>query len=174
MRTKNYQGSNEEWNNILSWVFLRRRLEGRNAEALLGLETVASIVGAQLTITLRKNIGGITQRLGTIALKQDESQDVELFEWTSKAVGAATTLETEVASLSAKYRTQQETLVKLNIQLEDLIRAKEEHEEVLLEKFMELLNTKKLKIRDQQRLLAGAKVESDKGRLDCVMLYEQF
>ncbi|KAI9873808.1 MAG: hypothetical protein M1830_010587 [Pleopsidium flavum] len=162
IQTKNYQGSDEEWNNMLSWIFLRRRLEGRNAEALLGLETVASIAGTKLTITLRKNIGGITQRLGIITLEQDESQAVELFEWAGKAVEASTTLETEVASLSARYRTQQETLAQLNHQLENLIRAKAEHEDVLLEKFMELINAKKLKIRDQQRLLAGAKVEPDK------------
>jgi hypothetical protein len=44
-----------------------------------------------------------------------------------------------------------------------LIRAKEEHEDALLHKFAELLNAKKLKIRDQQRLLATAKVDAEKG-----------
>jgi len=165
IRTKNYQGDDEEWQNLIAWVFLRKRLETREADSLLGLETVATIDGPLLTITLRKNISGITQRLGTITLKQDDSQAIELFEWAGTAVAATTALESEVASLSAKYHDQQEALAKLNGQLEGLIKAKEEHENELLQKFMELLNAKKLKIRDQQRLLTGAKVDMSKGKL---------
>lgn len=126
---------------------------------------MAAIDGPLLTITLRKNISGITQRLGTITLKQDDSQAIELFEWAGNAVAASTSLESEVASLSAKYHDQQEAVAKLNAQLESLIKAKEEHENELLQKFVELLNAKKLKIRDQQRLLTGAKVDTNKGRL---------
>lgn len=150
---------------MISWVFLRKRLQGREADTLLGLETVAAIDGPLLTITLRKNISGITQRLGTITLKQDDSQAIELFDWAGTAVAATTTLESEVASLSVKYHDQQEALAKLNGQLEGLIKAKEEHENELLQKFTELLNAKKLKIRDQQRLLTGAKVDLSKGML---------
>ncbi len=54
-------------------------------------------------------------------------------------------------------------LDSLNAQLEDLIRVKDEHENALLENFTKLLNAKKLKIRDQQRLLARAKIEPDAG-----------
>lgn len=165
MRTKNYQGDDEEWQDLIAWVFLRKGLEGSKAKALIGLETVAAIDSASLTITLRKNISGITQRLGTTTLKQNDSQAIELFDWAGTAVAATTALEGEVASLSAKYHDQQETLAKLSGQLEDLIKAKEEHENELLQKFTELLNAKKLKIRDQQRLLAGAKVDPDKGNL---------
>ena len=71
----------------------------------------------------------------------------------------ANELEIEVQALSIKYDEQSKTIEKLNQQLEDLIQAKKEHEDALLEKFRELLNSKKLKIRDQQRLLAGAKVD---------------
>merc|ERR1711939_405777 len=49
----------------------------------------------------------------------------------------------------------------LNQQLEDLVKAKKDHEDELLKKFAALLNTKNLKIRDQQRLLAGAKIPKD-------------
>ena len=70
-----------------------------------------------------------------------------------------TELEGEVQDLSARYDEQSKTIQKLNEQLEDLIQSKKTHENALLEKFRELLNTKKLKIRDQQRLLAGAKVD---------------
>ncbi|KAL9097806.1 MAG: hypothetical protein Q9165_000132 [Trypethelium subeluteriae] len=53
------------------------------------------------------------------------------------------------------------TVDKLQAQLDDLVKSKEEHEEALLNKFRQLLNSKKLKIRDQQRLLAGARIDPD-------------
>jgi hypothetical protein len=68
-------------------------------------------------------------------------------------------LANELASFKSKFREQQETVSKLNAQLEELIDAKANHETELLEKFRDLLNEKKAKIRDQQRLLATAKVD---------------
>jgi hypothetical protein len=47
----------------------------------------------------------------------------------------------------------------LTTQLDDLVKAKKSHQDEMLRKFAALLNTKKLKIRDQQRLLAHAKVD---------------
>lgn len=55
--------------------------------------------------------------------------------------------------------------------MEDLIKAKQEHENTLLEKFRELLNTKKRKIRDQQRLLADAKLNPRTGLSHTVRHY---
>lgn len=47
--------------------------------------------------------------------------------------------------------------------MKELIAAKEESELQMLQKFTELLNAKKSKIRDQQRVLATATVDEDKG-----------
>lgn len=47
--------------------------------------------------------------------------------------------------------------------MEDLVKGKEEHEDILIRKFAELLNEKKLKIREQNRLLVTAK--PDPGRI---------
>lgn len=76
----------------------------------------------------------------------------------------AKTLDEEVASLKAKYQSSSETLAKLNTQLEDLIKAKKEHEEELIGKLVALLNEKKLKVRNQQRLLASAKIDPKKAK----------
>lgn len=73
------------------------------------------------------------------------------------------TIEKDMSDLRVKYEEQSRTVEKLDQQLEDLIKAKKEHENALLEKFQHLLNAKKLKIRDQQRLLASAKVDPEKG-----------
>ena len=46
--------------------------------------------------------------------------------------------------------------------MEELVKAKADHEEELISKFVLLLNEKKLKIRNQQRLLSTAKVDQKK------------
>jgi hypothetical protein len=57
--------------------------------------------------------------------------------------------------------SRQDEITKLTAELDRLVAAKREHEDELLSKFAALLNTKKLKIRDQQRLLSHAKVNSE-------------
>lgn len=124
---------------------------------------MSSITNQQLIITFRRIISGIINRLGTLILAQDEEQELSLFLWAGTALERSASLESEVQGLTHKYDEQGYMIDKLNAQLEDLIKAKEEHENALLEKFAELLNAKKLKIRDQQRLLAGAKIDPNKG-----------
>ena len=151
------------WATVLIATLLQQRVTGKNLEAVKDLEIVSSITDQQLNVTFRKNISGIIHRLGTLNLAQDELQEISLFGWVGTALEKCTTLEKEAQDLTDKYNEQGTILKKLNAQLEDLIKAKEDHENNLLEKFRELLNAKKLKIRDQQRLLAGAKVDPNKG-----------
>lgn len=75
-------------------------------------------------------------------------------------------LSEEIQGLQTRCSAQNDTIERLNKQLADLIAAKKEHEDALMNKFRELLNTKKLKIRDQQRLLASAKI--DPGQVSAV------
>ena len=114
-------------------------------------------------IIFRKNISGITQRLGEIALRKDEDLEIDSISWAGTAVARTTELEKEIDDLQGKYEDQGKAIKKLNRQLEDLIEAKIEQENDLLEKFRDLLNAKKSKIRDLHRLLAGAKLDPGKG-----------
>ena len=131
------------------------------------LELNASVSGDQLIIVIRRKISGITQRLGEITLRvldeEEAGERVELLDWVTVAVDRTSALQDEIQSLNVKYEEQGDMIQKLNRQLEDLVEAKKEHETSLFEKFQQLLNAKKLKIRDQQRLLAGAKVDPEKG-----------
>lgn len=61
-----------------------------------------------------------------------------------------------------KLREKDEETEKLNKTLAELVNVKNAHEDDLIQKFSILLNEKKLKIRDQQRLLASASVDPDK------------
>ncbi|KAJ6107921.1 hypothetical protein N7523_009244 [Penicillium sp. IBT 18751x] len=158
LRVKNYQGSEEEWIWIISRV-LGQPIDSDELTSVV-IETSASISGSgderEMIITIRNRVQSITQRLGTLVLKQDEEQAIELFEWSAVAVSRADELEQQVTTLSGRYRVAEDTIKKLRGQLEELLRAKNHHETQLVANFAQLLNEKKLKIRNQQRLLASA------------------
>ena len=170
MRSKHSPVDGTEWEDALASVLLARHSDDKPSisESVEKLELISSIADNQLTIIVRRNISGITQRLGEIALRlldEEEAGDrVELLDWVGIAVDRTTILKKEVKDLNTKYEEQGKTIQKLNKQLQELIKAKKEHETSLLEKFQQLLNAKKLKIRDQQRLLAGAEVNPLKGK----------
>jgi DNA double-strand break repair and V(D)J recombination protein XRCC4. len=106
----------------------------------------------------------LQQRLGTLVLNQDDEQAIELFEWSGMAAARADALEQQVTTLSDRYSVAEDTIQKLNQQLEDLLRAKDHHETHLVANFAQLLNEKKLKVRNQQRLLVSATADPAKGK----------
>lgn len=160
LQSSHFTGDLDEWKTLLRYVLLLERPKDGRTETLQGLETVAAISGGKLTVTIRKNVGGITQRLGSIRLDEDtEKEEVSGFEWADIAAANAVALRTELESLQASVFSQKDDVARLNQQLDDLVKAKTEHEDELLQKFAALLNEKKLKIRDQQRLLNGAQID---------------
>ncbi|KAI7691788.1 hypothetical protein KC353_g18940 [Hortaea werneckii] len=162
LQASNYGGNLDEWKSILRHVFLQEKHEAPAQTIFEGLETVAGINGSSLNLTFRKNIRGITQRLGSLSITQDdEAEEVSPFDWCFTAVGQTDDLRLQLETLQASVSSHSNQVAKLNQQLEDLVKAKKDHEDELLKKFAALLNTKKLKIRDQQRLLAGAKIPKD-------------
>lgn len=78
------------------------------------------------------------------------------------ATKSANSFKDELEALQIKYKEQQEMLNKLDREFKKLGELKTENEDQLSENLVLLLNEKKLKIRNQQRLLAGAKVDADK------------
>lgn len=105
------------------------------------------------------------QRLGAIVLKQNDEQAIELFEWSGIAATRANAMELQVTGLQDKYRVAEDTIQKLNEQLKELTRAKGQHENQLMAISAQLLNEKKLKVRNQQRLLASATADAAKGKV---------
>lgn len=123
------------------------------------LELVASVADVKLTITFRKSISGIHQKLSEISLSQDPNAEINTLDWAHTAIIRADAFQSEAHDLQRKLAESTQAVKQLNQQLEDLIQAKKEHEETLLHKCAVLLNEKKAKIRDQQRLLAAARVD---------------
>lgn len=94
-----------------------------------------------------------------MSLDQTDEEEIDAFVWAGTAIEASDSFEDDLEHLRKQYIAEQATTAKLRKQLDELAKAKGEHEKELITKFAELLNSKKLKIRDQQRLLAGAKID---------------
>ncbi|GAB7345195.1 hypothetical protein MBLNU457_3575t1 [Dothideomycetes sp. NU457] len=154
LRAKTYNGSDEDLIAALGYILLH----DDDVEKPKDVEAIAN-VDNDLHIVIRKNIGGITQRIATITLQQNDDVEIELFEWTAQAAASYDTARSTLSDLQASMKEQQLTVERLNSQLDDLVKAKKEHESQLIQKFAELLNAKKLKIRDQQRLLSNASID---------------
>lgn len=92
-------------------------------------------------------------------MNSDEDEPIELFDWAGQAAQSADGLRNQLIAMQASMASQKITGERLSADLDALVKAKKDHEEELLKKFAALLNTKKLKIRDQQRLLANAKLD---------------
>ncbi|PLB33788.1 uncharacterized protein BDW47DRAFT_134763 [Aspergillus candidus] len=166
LRAKNYHGSDDEWIKIMSYVFGQEQCNAGQG-LLSGIESSASIVGSddedkEMIITIRKRVQSITQRLGSLALKQNDEQAIELFDWSGVAVSRAQHLELQLSTLTDRYQAAETTIDELTKQLQDFVQTKNQHEEQLMGNFAQLLNEKKLKIRNQQRLLSSAKVDPEK------------
>lgn len=160
----------KEWEGLLETFFLQKSLNGNKyaAEPLGTLEVSAIISEKSLLLVFRKSISGIKQRLGELSLEKNENEEIELFDWLETATARCDELVKELTSLDGRYKEQGQKIKVVNQQLEDLIEAKIEHENSLLEKFRELLNAKKLKIRDLHRALAVARVDSENGAFSSI------
>ncbi|KAF4999755.1 hypothetical protein FDECE_11410 [Fusarium decemcellulare] len=148
LRVKNCPASEAEWQQILEDLFHQEPLPDIQATATVQSEK-------SISITIRKEIQGITQRLGSVTLHHDPDEAIELFEWCGAAVETSAASKQAVADLTVKSADLEAAVIQLQSQLEELIRAKEEDETTLLRKFRDLLNEKKVKIREQQQVLAS-------------------
>ncbi|KAH8704281.1 hypothetical protein BGW36DRAFT_371028 [Talaromyces proteolyticus] len=170
VRSKTFPGNDEELENILASVFKRglpssdtRTGASNDSE----IELSASIrqsndEGSQLVIAIRKRIDTITQRVASITLQQDDDQTIELFEWTGLMTTKADSLLRQISTLTHRLQEAEESIKSLNSTISDLVSSKKDHETMLIRNFVQILNEKKFKIRNQQRLLAAAKIDPDK------------
>ncbi|KAI0116364.1 hypothetical protein GGR51DRAFT_501108 [Nemania sp. FL0031] len=151
------QCSDEEWEQILTSTFV-------DLKPVPDIEIRADVQsdGASVTLSFRKNIQGITQRLGSIKLDENGKTEISPFDWCVSAITSRTKVMDELAAAAAKIESLENSINDLKAQLDDFIIAKEEDETQMLEKFRDLLNEKKLKIRQQHRLLAAAKADPKK------------
>lgn len=157
-KDKNFAGNAEEWDTILSFMLLGTEQN----DTTLSVEVAARLeAGPELKITIQRRIEEIIQKLGAITLPEKE-EVVELYDWCDLTIQSKDTVERELAELKKLLKAKEAEVKKVNEGMKQMIKLKNEHENDLIEKFSLLLNEKKLKIRDQQRLLASANVDPAK------------
>ena len=134
--------SEDEWTSILKSVLL----EGLIPE---DVEITATVDGEEeIQVVLRKTFqGGLKQRLGSLTLKGDADEEIELFMWCAE-------LATRAAAQAKKLQTEHQKLGKLEKETQDLVKAKEQAEKEVIGKCMRLVNSKKKKIQELQSRLS--------------------
>jgi hypothetical protein len=161
-------------------LLLQEQPEADKASLLDGVRMEYTLSGDVIRITVRRDVQGIKvstplevgriraytgqMTLGHIELDREPEEELDPIEWAYVSAQAHEATLRELAKLKAKLDGEQGTLDKLNAQLDDFIKAKGEAETAMLQQFMTLLNEKKRKIRDQNRLLASSKVDSTIGK----------
>ncbi|USP80579.1 hypothetical protein yc1106_07853 [Curvularia clavata] len=153
-----FKGTDGEWAAILSHFLLMKQPEIEDVHLLHGVSMVYALKNGALEISFRQDVQTIKVTLGEIILPQDDEFEFNPFEWARASAMAHTQTLQQVAKLKARVSSEQQTTAKLNAQLEEFIKTKNEAEAVMLRQFMVLLNEKKRKIRDQNRHLASAKL----------------
>ncbi|PCH07673.1 Hypothetical protein PENO1_011530 [Penicillium occitanis (nom. inval.)] len=169
IRAKNFQGSEQELGQILKSVLkVRSDASQTGAKQDSEIEATATIKAKdevnELVINIRKKIDSITQRVATITLSQNDDQTIELFEWMGLMLSRTDVYEHQISTLTTQLQAAEKSIKDLQTSLDDLVQSKKEHENMLLGSFAQVLNEKKLKIRNQQRLLASTNIDSEKVR----------
>ncbi|KIV86555.1 hypothetical protein PV11_02158 [Exophiala sideris] len=167
LRAKNYDGNDDDWIAILSFVFGVKTSSKVPTAHRENLDVQCSVSGRDpngtLSITLRNKVEDITQQLGSVDLPQtEETDDIDLFGWAVQTIDKRDELEVANTDLQEKVQAKNETVTSLQKQIDELVQAKAEHEQQMLAKFAALLNEKKLKIRNLQRVLSTAQADPNK------------
>ncbi|KAK3191328.1 hypothetical protein K4F52_002538 [Lecanicillium sp. MT-2017a] len=155
LRVKNCPVSEDEWQSIMESFFNQLPLDEINATASVQSES-------SIAITIRKEVQGITQRLGTITLSHDENEAIELLEWCAVSAEAVVANKAVASKAEEKNRELESAVDALKTQLDELVAAKAEDETALLHKFRDLLNEKKIKIREQHKVISSSSFNAPK------------
>ncbi|CAH0040969.1 unnamed protein product [Clonostachys solani] len=148
---KNCPVTESEWQAILERLFTQ--------EPQPDIQVTATVeTGTSITVTIRKSVQGITQRLGAITIGVAPGSEFNVLDWCATAVDAAAESKALTASTATKIQDFESTIADLKHQLDELIKAKDEDETALLFKFRDLLNEKKVKIREQQKVIESAPI----------------
>ncbi|KAI9891678.1 MAG: hypothetical protein M1814_002428 [Vezdaea aestivalis] len=151
----------DEWTNVFRYGVLGERSEDTNAIGL-GMNVSALLeVEVKCTLTFERTTDGITQQtLGELVFQYNSELEIELLDWTGSVSDALLRAKVTIGELRSEVESQRAKIAALDRELEDFIQLKTEHEDSMMAKFVSLLNAKKLKIRDQQRLLAHVRLEN--------------
>ncbi|KAI2617358.1 hypothetical protein GGR54DRAFT_607436, partial [Hypoxylon sp. NC1633] len=149
--------SQEEWEEILiSTLVHQRRVSGIEIKADVRPD------GLLVILSFRKNVQGITTRLGSISLDEVENSDISPFDWCVLAITSREKMTEDLSAASAKIQDLEGDVQILKDEITELIKAKDEDQAQTLERVMVLLNSKKIKIKEQAKVLLSASAEHER------------
>lgn len=97
--------------------------------------------------------------MGTIILPKTDDE-FNVLDWAGTAVDTVVETKKKAAEATAKADQLEVEVKELKSQLDEMIRVKDEDETAMLQKFRDLLNEKKVKIREQQKIIADGSVRA--------------
>lgn len=101
------------------------------------------------------------QRLGEINIGVAKDAGYNVLDWCATAVDFAADSKNAAKRNTTKIEELEKTVADLKQQLDDLITSKVDDETSLLSKFRDLLNEKKVKIREQQKIIASTSTDGN-------------
>ncbi|KAF4126428.1 DNA double-strand break repair and V(D)J recombination protein XRCC4 [Geosmithia morbida] len=148
LMVKNCPVSAPEWQQIVENLFRQ--------EQPADIQAVATVTpDSSMSIVVRRSTRGVIQRLGSFTLPAVPGGELNVLDWCATAVDAAAESKHAAMEETQRVRQMETEVANLKRQLEELIQAKDEDETALFLKFRDLLNEKKVKIREQQKIIAS-------------------
>ena len=161
VRASNYYGSAEELEGIIASNLLGLDPPVAIKDTVMSTDVVVKIEhGKGLVLKIYQRVEDLTFEVCFIHL-QSTDKNIELFDWCGELTQTVAIMNQRRRRLEINADISAKELVRLREQFDELVKAKEAHEKELLEKFRLLLNSKKMRIREQQRRLAGAGTGSE-------------
>lgn len=152
LRSSSSSCTPSEWESIITSLFI-------TASPVADIEASAEVESRgkkkSITITIRRRVAGINQRLGVLTLSHSPSSEIQLFDWCSQLAISRQTALSSLSTSAAQVADLEARVADLKAQLEELTQEKVDQETELLQKFRALLNEKKSKIRQQHQVLSS-------------------
>ena len=143
----------EEFEVVLAHILLQQPLPASHNK-LQDVSAIAVWLGdegskrSSIRLRFKREIGDIRHYLGEIVLKADADVELDVLDWTRVAVMKGVSAEREMAGLRSRLVEAEKGVQLIRAQLDELLQVKTRDEEVLMGKFVQVLNEKKARIRE--------------------------
>lgn len=163
--------SGQDWISVLRYLIIDPSQYTRGEEPGRGfdryppgsLELSAALNQQDAIITVHQTISGRKQSLGTFTLASVKpSDDTPPFTWCVAAVESLADNEGKIATLKFEVARIADHAQKLQEQIDDFLKARQEQEDELLAKFVLLINEKKAEIRRLMTILRAAGLSTER------------
>ena len=149
----------QEFESVLAHILLQQPLPATATATQNNLQDMSAIADwsrddegsskrSSIRLRFKREIGDIRHYLGEVVLKADGDVELDVLDWTRVAVARGERVEREMGGLRSRVVEAEEGVRLVRGQLDELLLVKRRDEEVLMGKFVMVLNEKKARIRE--------------------------